>query len=158
MQGHPRWMRRSEEFWQNMAEPRRIGAFKPWCWRRLESPLDCKEIEPVRPKGNQLWIFIGRTDAEAEAPVLWPPDVKSQLIEKDPDAGKDKDNRGRGQHRMRWLSNITDSMDMNLSQLWETVKDTATWCAAVHGITESRACLSNWTTTCSYIIKLQNAC
>ena len=70
------------------AEHRRID-FKLWCWRRLESPLDCKEIKSVNPKGNQLWIFIGRTDAEAEVPILWPPDVKNWLIRKDPDAGKD---------------------------------------------------------------------
>ena len=70
-------------------ECQRTDAFKLWCWRRLEIPLDYSEIKPVHPKGNQPWIFIGETDAEAEAPVLWPPDVKSWLIEKDPDAGKD---------------------------------------------------------------------
>ena len=71
------------------AEHRRTGAFELWCWRRLESSLDCKEIQPVSPKGNQSWISLGGTDAEAEAPKLWPPDVKSRLIGKDPDAGKD---------------------------------------------------------------------
>ena len=71
------------------AECRRTDAFKLWCWRRLLSPLDYKEIKPVNPKGNQPRIFIGRTDAEAEARILWPPDVESRLIEKDPDAGKD---------------------------------------------------------------------
>ena len=71
------------------AEHQRIDAFELWCWRRLESPLDCKEIIPVHPKGNQSWIFIGRTDTEAEAPVLWPPDGKNWLIGKDPDSGKD---------------------------------------------------------------------
>ena len=71
------------------AEHQRIDAFELWCWRRLLSPLDCKEIHPVHPKGDQLWIFIGRTDGEVEASVLWPPDVKSWLIGKDPDAGKD---------------------------------------------------------------------
>ena len=70
------------------AECRGIDAFELWCWRRLESPLDCKEIQPVHPKGDQSWIFIGKTDAEAEAPILWPPDVKKWLIGKDPDAGK----------------------------------------------------------------------
>ena len=64
-------------------------AFELWCWRRLESPLDCKEIKPVNPKGNQFWMFIGRTDAEAEAPILWPPDGENWLIGKDSDAGKD---------------------------------------------------------------------
>ena len=71
------------------AEHQRIDAFKLWCWRRLESPLDCKEIKPVNPKGNQPWIFIGRTDAEAKAPILWPPNPKSPLFGKDFDAGKD---------------------------------------------------------------------
>ena len=67
----------------------RIDAFELWCWRRLLSPLDCKEIQLVHPKGNQTWIFIGRTDAEAETPILWPPDAKGWLIWKNPDAGKD---------------------------------------------------------------------
>ena len=71
------------------AEHRRIDAFELWCWRRLESPMDCKEIKPFNPKGNQPRIFIGRTDAEAEAPILWLPDGKSNLIRKYPDAGKD---------------------------------------------------------------------
>ena len=75
------------------AKWQRIDAFELWCWRRLlvleKSPLDCKEIQPLHPKGNQSWVFIGRTDAEAETPILWPPDAKSQLIGKDPDAGKD---------------------------------------------------------------------
>ena len=71
------------------SECRKIDAFELWCWRRLLSPLDCKEIQPVHLKGGQSWVFIGRTDAEAETPVLWPPHVKSQLIGKDPDAGKD---------------------------------------------------------------------
>ena len=71
------------------AEHRSIDAFELWCWRRLESPLDCKKIQPVHLKGDQSWVFTGRTDAEAEAPILWPPDAKSWLIWKDPDAGKD---------------------------------------------------------------------
>ena len=72
------------------AERRRIEDFKLRCWRRLESPMDSKEIKPVNPKGNQPWIFTGGTDAEAEAPIVWPPDVKSRLIGKDSDAGKDR--------------------------------------------------------------------
>ena len=71
------------------AEHRRTDAFELWCWRTLESPLDCKEIQPVNPKGNQSWIFTGRTDAAAETPILWPPDVKNWLSRKAPDAGKD---------------------------------------------------------------------
>ena len=70
-------------------ERRRTDAFELWCWRRLESPLNCKEIQPVHPKGDQSWVFIGRTDVEAETPILWPPDAKSWIICKDPDAGKD---------------------------------------------------------------------
>ena len=71
------------------AEPQRIDAFELWCWRRLESPLDCKEIQPVHPKGNWSWVFIGRSDVKAETPVFWPPDEKSWCIWKDPDVGKD---------------------------------------------------------------------
>ena len=81
---------RCESWTIKKAEHQRIDGFELWCWRRLfESPLDCKEIKPVNPKGNQSWVFIGRTDAEAETPILWSPDVKRQLIRKDPDAGKD---------------------------------------------------------------------
>ena len=124
-------------------ECQRIDAFKLWCWRRLESPLACKEIKSVNPKGNQPWIFIGKTGAKAEAPVLWPPDSKSQLIGKDPDAGK---NWGQEEwQRMRWLNVITDSMDMRLRKLSEIVKDREVWCAAVQRVEKSRIWLSNWT-------------
>ena len=80
-------------------------------------PLDCKEIKPVYSKGNQPWIFIGRTDAEVEAPTLWPPDTKSWLTRKDPDAGKDW--RQEEKWRRRWLNGITDSMDMSLNKFQE---------------------------------------
>ena len=115
--------------------------------KTLESPLDCKEIKPVHPKGNQPWIFIGRTDAKAEAPTLWPPDMKSRLIGKDPDDGKDWGQEEKGQQRMKWLDGITDSMDMNLSKLRETVKDREAQHAAVHEVAKSQTRLSKWITT-----------
>ena len=125
------------------AEHRRIDAFQLWCCRRLESPLDCKEIKPVHPEGYQSWIFTGRTDAEAETPILCLPDVKSGLTGKDPDAEEDWGQERRGWQRMRRLGSITDSMDMRLSRLREMVKDREAWCAAVHGAAKSRAWLSD---------------
>ena len=91
------------------AEHQRTDVFVLWCWRRLLSPLDCKEIKPVNPKGNQLWTFIGRTDAKAEARILWPPDAKRQLTGKDPDAGKDwgQEVNGGGSGWHGWMASLT---------------------------------------------------
>ena len=130
MYGCESWSIKKAECW-------RTDAFELWCWRTLESSLDCKEIKPVNPKGNQPWMFIGSTGAEAEALILWTPDTKRWLTGKDTDLGKTEGNRRRGCQRIRWLDSITDLMDMNLSKFWEIVKDRGAWHAAVHGGTES---------------------
>ena len=121
-----------------------------WCLqtvvlqKTLENPLNIKEIKPVNLKGNQPWIFIGRTDAEAS--ILWPPDTKSQLTGKDTDAGKDWRQKEKGMAEDEIVS-ITDSMDVSLSKLWEMVKEREDWNAAVHEATKNQTWLSDWITT-----------
>ena len=115
---------------------------KNWCFwivvleKTLESPLDCKEIQPVHPKGNQSWILIGKTDAEAETPIIWRPGARSWLIWKDLNDRRDWRQEEKGTTKERWLNGITHWVDMSLSKLHELVMDREGWRVAVHGISE----------------------
>ena len=124
------WALKNWYFWTVMLE------------KTLESPLDCKESQPVHSEGDQPWDFFGRSDAEAEAPILWPPDAKSWLLGKDSDAGNDGRQKEKGVPEDK-IDSITNSMDMNLSKLWEIVEDRGAWGASVYGVTNSQTQLGD---------------
>ena len=140
----------SSNVWKWELDHKESWELKNWCFwtvvleKTLKSPLGCKEIQPVNPKRNQSWIFIGRTGAEAETPILWPHDTRTDSLEKTLMLGKIEGGRRRGWQRMRWLDGITDTIGMSLTRLRELVMDREVWHAAVHGVTKNWTRLSDW--------------
>ena len=157
----------SSHVWLWELDYKESWVLKNWCFwtvvleKTLESSLDCKEIQPVHPKGNHSWIFIRRTDAEAETPILWPPDVKSWFIWKDPDVGNDwrQEEKGTAEDEMVGCHHRLNGREF--SKLRELVTDREAWCAAVHGAAKSRTQLSertelNWNNILSLFYKWEN--
>ena len=128
------WEQKNRSFWTVVLE------------KTLESPLKCKDIQPVHSKGNQSWVFIGRTDVEAEIPIFWSLMRRADSLEKTMMLEKIEGRRRRGQQWMRWCDDMTDPMDVSLSKLPEMLKDREAWHVAVHGATKSQTWMSNWTT------------
>ena len=141
----------SGHVWMWELDYKESWAPKNWCFwnlvleKTLENSLDFKEFQPVHPKGDQSWVFIGRTDVEAETPILWPPDAKRWLIWKDHDSGKDWRQEEKGMTEDQMIGWHHQLNQLGLCELWELVMDWEAWRAAVHGITKNQTRLNNWT-------------